>query len=104
MLRARQGKTTIDRSGVTTESDEPFVPVLRRLMAEFQSPFVPGLPRFTGGAVGFIGYDASPVFEPALGDAWANAGWGAPAPTRTTMPGSCCSIRCSRSITSSTGS
>ena len=51
---------------MTTESDEPFVAALRRLMAEFQSPFVPGLPRFTGGAVGFIGYDASPVFEPAL--------------------------------------
>jgi anthranilate synthase component I len=32
--------------------------VLRRLMAEFRAPFVPGLPRFTGGAVGFIGYDA----------------------------------------------
>ena len=29
------------------------MPVLRRLMAEFQAPFVPGLPRFTGGAVGF---------------------------------------------------
>ena len=27
-------------------------------MAEFQAPYVPGLPRFTGGAVGFIGYDA----------------------------------------------
>jgi anthranilate synthase component I len=34
---------------------------------------VPGLPRFTGGAVGFIGYDASPVFEPALLEAWERA-------------------------------
>src|SRR5687768_8589637 len=70
VLKARDGKTIMDRSGVTTESDEPFVPALRRLMAEFQSPFVPDLPRFTGGAVGFIGYDASPVFESALEDAW----------------------------------
>jgi anthranilate synthase component 1 len=75
VLRQRAGKTIIDRSGVTTESDEPFVRALRRLMAEFQSPFVPGLPRFTGGAVGFIGYDASPLFEPALLDAWAQAPW-----------------------------
>jgi anthranilate synthase component 1 len=75
VLRQRGGKTVTDRSGVTTESDEPFVLALRRLMAEFQSPFVPGLPRFTGGAVGFIGYDASPVFEPALLGAWANAPW-----------------------------
>jgi anthranilate synthase component 1 len=44
-------------------------------MAEFQSPFVPGLPRFTGGAVGFIGYDASPIFEPALNGAWSTAEW-----------------------------
>src|SRR5688500_291379 len=65
VLRARQGRTVIDRAGTRTEADEPFVDVLRRIMNEFRSPFVPGLPRFTGGAVGFIGYDASPVFEPA---------------------------------------
>jgi anthranilate synthase component 1 len=75
VLRQRAGRTIVDRSGVTTESDEPFVAALRRLMAEFQAPFVPGLPRFTGGAVGFIGYDASPVFEPALLEAWAQAPW-----------------------------
>lgn len=75
VLRAREGKTGIDRSGMTTETEEAFVPVLRRLMAEFQSPFVPGLPRFTGGAVGFIGYDAAAVFEPALQDAWRKAAW-----------------------------
>ena len=75
VLRQRGGRTIVDRSGVTSESDEPFVAALRRLMAEFQAPFVPGLPRFTGGAVGFIGYDASPVFEPALLDAWARAPW-----------------------------
>ncbi len=86
--------------------DEPFVPALRRLMAEFQAPFVPGLPRFTGGAVGFIGYDASPVFEPALLDAWAEArpGDAARRPTTKTRPASCCSTPCWRSITSSTGS
>ncbi len=70
VLRARQGRTVIDRAGTRTEADEPFVDVLRRIMNEFRSPFVPGLPRFTGGAVGFIGYDASPVFEPALAGAW----------------------------------
>jgi len=75
VLRQSGARTTIDRSGVTSETKEPFVKSLRRLMAEFQSPFVPGLPRFTGGAVGFIGYDASPAFEPALLDAWAKAPW-----------------------------
>ena len=35
---------------------------LRRL------PAVPGLPRFTGGAVGYFGYGTSTWFEPVLGD------------------------------------
>jgi anthranilate synthase component 1 len=73
VLSARDGRTTLERSGVTTGSDDAFVPALRRLMADFRSPFVAGLPRFTGGAVGFIGYDASPIFEPALEAAWAAA-------------------------------
>ena len=33
-------------------------------MAGFHSPFVPGLPRFTGGAVGYLAYDAAAWFEP----------------------------------------
>jgi anthranilate synthase component 1 len=70
VLRSRGGRTIVDRSGVTTETDEPFVPVLRKLMAEFRAPFVSGLPRFTGGAVGFIGYDAAVEFEPVLQGAW----------------------------------
>ena len=74
VLRSRQGKTTIDRSGVTTDVTDGFVTALRRLMTEFRSPFVPGLPRFTGGAVGFIGYDASPSFEPALLQTWQERG------------------------------
>src|SRR3954464_1006957 len=80
VLRSRGGRTIIDRSGVTTETREPFVPVLRKLMAEFRAPFVQGLPRLTGGAVGFIGYDASIEFEPALAGAWKNALWMQQAP------------------------
>jgi anthranilate synthase component 1 len=73
VLRSRGSGTSLERSGTTTESDAPFIPTLRQLMAELRSPFVPGLPRFTGGAVGFIGYDASPLFEPALRAAWEQA-------------------------------
>ena len=39
-------------------------------MAEYRSPVVPDLPRLTGGAVGFFGYDAAPWFEPALDGVW----------------------------------
>src|SRR5438552_4995507 len=68
ILRARAGKTTIDRGGQTTESERPFIETLRRLMADFRSPFVPDLPRFTGGAVGYLGYGGASWFEPVLGD------------------------------------
>jgi len=68
ILRARDGRTTIERGGLTTESERPFIDTLRRLMADFRSPFVPDLPRFTGGAVGYLGYGASSWFEPVLGD------------------------------------
>src|SRR5262249_21795811 len=68
ILRARDGKTTLERGGETSESDQPFIEPLRRLMADFRSPFVPDLPRFTGGAVGYLGYGAASWFEPVLGD------------------------------------
>jgi anthranilate synthase component I len=68
ILRSRDGRTTLDRSGTTTETEQPFIDTLRRLMADFRSPFVPDLPRFTGGAVGYLGYGASSWFEPVLGD------------------------------------
>src|SRR3954463_4120604 len=64
LLRARDGKTIVERAGVTTETVEPFVDVLRTMMANFSSPFVPELPRFTGGAVGYLGYDTAAWFEP----------------------------------------
>src|SRR5690242_18461845 len=64
ILRARDGRTIVDRAGQTQESDKAFIPTLRELMASFHSPFVPGLPRFTGGAVGYLGYDAAAWFEP----------------------------------------
>ena len=64
ILRSRGGKTTIDRMGETTESEKPFVATLRELMAGSHAPFVPGLPRFTGGAVGYLAYDAAAWFEP----------------------------------------
>ena len=59
ILRSREGRTIIDRAGQSSESDRPFMATLRELMASFHSPFVPGLPRFTGGAVGYLGYDAA---------------------------------------------
>jgi anthranilate synthase component 1 len=64
ILRSRGGRTIVDRAGQTSEDDRPFVERLRQVMAEYQAPLVPGLPRFTGGAVGYFGYDAAAWFEP----------------------------------------
>jgi anthranilate synthase component 1 len=64
IVRSRGGKTIVENAGQTTESEKPLLPMLRELMAGFHSPFVPGLPRFTGGAVGYLTYDAAAWFEP----------------------------------------
>jgi anthranilate synthase component I len=64
ILRSKGGKTIVDRAGETSESDQSFIAAARELMAGFHAPFVPGLPRFTGGAVGYLGYDAAAWFEP----------------------------------------
>jgi anthranilate synthase component I len=66
ILRGRHGETLIERAGATTVAERPFIDTLRELMNSFQSPFVPGLPRFTGGAVGYLSYDTAEWFEPAV--------------------------------------
>lgn len=72
ILRGKNGQTSIEKAGVTSPAGKPFVDTLRELMNGFQSPFVPGLPRFTGGAVGYLGYDTAAWFEPTV--ARADAG------------------------------
>jgi len=66
ILRGRGEETTVEQAGTRTRRPEPLIEVLRGLMAEFQAPFVPDLPRFTGGAVGYLDYDAAEWFEPAV--------------------------------------
>jgi anthranilate synthase component 1 len=67
ILKAKDGRSAIEQAGTTTDAGTGFVETLRDLMNRFRSPFVPGLPRFTGGAVGFFGYDAARWFEPSVG-------------------------------------
>ena len=72
ILRGKNGETEIEKAGVTSKGEKPFIETLRELMNSFQSPFVPGLPRFTGGAVGYLGYDTAAWFEPTAARADAN--------------------------------
>ncbi len=66
VIRGRGGNTTVEQAGVVTERQEPLLAVLRELMAEFTAPFVADLPRFTGGAVGYLDYDTAELFEPTV--------------------------------------
>jgi anthranilate synthase component 1 len=66
ILRGHGGETVIERAGTRTVAEKPFIETLRGMMDEFRSPFVPGLPRFTGGAVGYLGYETASWFEPAV--------------------------------------
>ena len=74
VLRSRDGHASIDKPDGTEERPEPFIDVLREVMARYQSPWVEGLPRFTGGAVGFLGYEAAAWFEPSLRERWKRQG------------------------------
>lgn len=48
---------TLSRSGQTTELNETYFSALKRLTNEHKEPKIPGLPRLTGGAVGFSSYE-----------------------------------------------
>ena len=73
VLRGRGGETLIERGGSRERRGAPLLDTLRRVLAEYRSPAVPGLPRFSGGAVGFMAYEAAGWFEPSLHRAWSTA-------------------------------
>lgn len=71
VLRSAAGRTIREQGGRTEELAEPFLAALRGVLARHRSPRAPGLPRFAGGAVGFLGYDTAAWFEPTLARARA---------------------------------
>ena len=70
VLRSRNGRTIVEQGTEREERAEPFMSTLRDVMAKYRAPCVPDLPRFTGGAVGFLGYEAAKWFEPSLQRVW----------------------------------
>jgi anthranilate synthase component 1 len=64
VVRAAGERVWVEQGGASEESGQPFIETVRTLMAAYRAPAVPGLPRFTGGAVGYLGYDAAAWFEP----------------------------------------
>lgn len=71
VLRSSAGRTIREQGGRTEELAEPFLTALRGALARHRAPRAPGLPRFAGGAVGFLGYDTAAWFEPTLARARA---------------------------------
>jgi anthranilate synthase component I len=58
VLTGKNGRITLRREGRTQRlPDGDPLEALRGLLREFTPVAVPGLPRFQGGAVGFLGYD-----------------------------------------------
>src|SRR5467141_1414349 len=68
LIRSRNDEITItepDKTRNSRFSSDPLVE-LRQLMAKYRFVKRPELPRFVGGAVGFLGYDAARFFEPTV--------------------------------------
>src|SRR5580698_7140991 len=68
VLRARGDRTDIIRPGQGTQSRiaPNAFEELRKEVQRFKAPEIPGLPRFFGGAVGFLAYDIVRCFEPRI--------------------------------------
>ncbi|MGH2693544.1 MAG: anthranilate synthase component I [Actinomycetota bacterium] len=57
VVKAREGRVTVEGDAAAPEGGEPPLAYLKRLLATLRAPTLPGLPPLHGGAVGYIGYD-----------------------------------------------
>lgn len=66
LIRANGDRVEVIRDGKATQiaADGNPLLVLEKLLSEYKPVEVEGLPRFFGGAVGYIGYDMVRFFEP----------------------------------------
>ncbi|HYQ87072.1 MAG TPA: anthranilate synthase component I [Bacteroidota bacterium] len=69
ILKCRNGITTIQEfrqpgpTPVARDSSENFFDIVDNFVGRYRQPHLPSLPRFRGGLVGFIGYDAVRFIE-----------------------------------------
>ncbi|MFC1541433.1 anthranilate synthase component I [Candidatus Latescibacterota bacterium] len=65
IFRSRGSTGTVRdlNTGVERRFDGDPIGELRKLMARYKTPGIPGLPRFTGGGVGYFSYDAVRLVE-----------------------------------------
>src|SRR5208282_786255 len=69
-FEARGKHVRIEEHGESREFETVSDPLteLQRMMSAYKPVDFPGLPPFSGGAVGYIGYDAVRFFEPTVGE------------------------------------
>ncbi|HSG90435.1 MAG TPA: anthranilate synthase component I [Pseudomonadales bacterium] len=70
VIRVRRSTVTVETDGVVTQTHEYADPLdfVQSWMDANRVPDVPGLPRFSGGLVGYFGYDTVRYVEPRLAD------------------------------------
>ncbi|MGH8454744.1 MAG: anthranilate synthase component I family protein, partial [Nevskiales bacterium] len=68
LIEARGGEITVRRDGQVIERAQVSNPLdwVRDYAARFEVPVLPGLPRLTGGLVGYFSYDSVRYIEPRL--------------------------------------
>ncbi len=57
-LKCKGNTTWISEHNQTKATQENFFDVIQTLLRQYKQPALPNIPRFNGGLVGFIGYDA----------------------------------------------
>lgn len=67
VLKLKRNELTLEQNGRTEShhTDEP-LQLLREKLRSYRSPAMPELPPFTGGAIGFFGYDLLQYYEKKL--------------------------------------
>lgn len=68
VLKVRGERITLERDGLIVEDLESADPLawIRQFAARYRVPAIDGLPRFTGGLVGYFGYETIGYIEPKL--------------------------------------
>ncbi|MBX2881860.1 MAG: anthranilate synthase component I [Granulosicoccus sp.] len=69
IIRVREQQISIDRDGMEVDSFEVDDPLdwIEQYQSQFKVPSIKGLPRITGGLVGYFGYDTVRYIETRLG-------------------------------------
>ncbi len=63
VVRSNNGITEVVESGISKKTATPPLDALKEIMDGFKAAHIEGLPKFYGGAIGYVGYDMVRHFE-----------------------------------------